>query len=64
MPTIFYTHSAADRQWPELANLICSEDPEDKQGRAKAVVDKPALADWFFYYRIQKFVHAFYVNIL
>ena len=22
LPTIFFTHSAADHQWPELANLI------------------------------------------
>ena len=36
----------------------------DKQAHAKAVVDNPALADWFFYYRIQKFVDAFYVNTL
>ena len=64
LPTIFFTRSATDHQWPELANLICPEDPEDKQARAKAVVDNPALADWFFYYRIQKFVDAFYVNTL
>ena len=64
LPTIFYTHSAADHQWPELAQLICPKDPEDKQARAKAVIDNPALADWFFYYRITKFVDAFYVNIL
>ena len=64
LPTIFFTNSAADHQWPELAQLICPEDPEDKQARAKAVVDNPALADWFFYYRIQKFVDAFYVNTL
>ena len=64
LPTIFFTHSAADHQWPELAHLICHEDPEDKQARVKAVIDNPALADWFFYYRIQKFVDAFYVNIL
>ena len=23
LPTVFFTHSAADTQWPELANLIC-----------------------------------------
>ena len=27
LPTIF-THSAADNQWPELAQFICPEDPE------------------------------------
>ena len=64
LPTIFFTHSAADHQWPELASLICPEDPDDKQARAKAVVNNPALADWFFTYRIQKFVEVFYVGIL
>ncbi len=23
MPTVFFTHSAADSQWPELSHLIC-----------------------------------------
>uniref|UniRef100_A0A1X7U4Y7 Helitron helicase-like domain-containing protein n=1 Tax=Amphimedon queenslandica TaxID=400682 RepID=A0A1X7U4Y7_AMPQE len=63
LPTIF-THSAADHQWPELAHLICPEDPEDKQACVKGVIDNPALADWCFYYRIQKFVDAFYLNTL
>ena len=26
--TIFFTHSAADLQWPELARLICPDDPD------------------------------------
>ena len=26
LPTIFFTHSAADLQWPELAHLICPEE--------------------------------------
>uniref|UniRef100_A0A1X7VMZ5 Uncharacterized protein n=1 Tax=Amphimedon queenslandica TaxID=400682 RepID=A0A1X7VMZ5_AMPQE len=64
LPTIFFTHSAADHQWPELASLICPEDPDNKQARVKAVIDNPALADWFFYYRIQKFVDAFYIHTL
>ena len=45
-------------------SLICPEDPDDKQARAKAVVNNPALADWFFTYRIQKFVEVFCVGIL
>ena len=64
LPTIFFTHSAADHQWPELADLICPEDPEDKQAHARAVINNPALADWFFTYRIQIFVEVFYVGIL
>ena len=30
MPTVFFTHSAADMQWPELANLICPN-PADRR---------------------------------
>lgn len=64
LPTIFFTHSAANHQWPELAQLICPKDPDSKQARVKAVVDNPALADWFFYHRMQKFVEAYYVGVL
>ena len=64
LPTIFFTHSAADHQWPELAQLICPEEPDSKEVRVKAVVDNPALADWFFFHRIQKFVDTFYVDVL
>ena len=64
LPTIFFTHSAADLQWPELARLICPEDPESRTSRTKAVIENPAIADWFFYHRVQKFIEAFYVGVL
>lgn len=64
LPTIFFTHSAADLQWPELAHLICPEDPDSLASRVKAVNENPALADWFFCHRVQKFVEAFYVGVL
>lgn len=64
LPTIFFTHSAADLQWPELARLICLEDHESSSARIKAVNDNPALADWFFCHRVQKFVEVFYVGLL
>jgi hypothetical protein len=56
--------SAADLQWPELARLICPDDPDSSSARAKAVQENPAIADWFFYQRIQKFIDAFYVAVL
>ena len=37
LPTIFFTHSAADLQWPELARLICPEDPESSSNRNRAL---------------------------
>ena len=63
LPTVFFTHSAADHQWPELAQLICS-DPDSRTARAKAVIENPALADWFFYHRVMEFFKAFYVGVL
>ena len=64
LPTIFFTHSAADNHWPELARLICSNEPSSRADRSAAVIDDPATADWFFYHRIQLFIEAFYVNVL
>ena len=64
LPTIFFTHSAADLQWPELAHLICPEDPNTPATRVKAVNENPAIADWFFCHRVQKFLDAFYVGVL
>lgn len=59
LPTIFFTHSAADLQWPELARLICPDNSESPSSRTKAVIDNPALTDWLFYHRVQKFVKVF-----
>ncbi len=64
LPTVFFTHSAADIQWPELARLLCPDDPECSGSRSKAVVENPCLADWFFYHRITKFMDMFYKGIL
>ena len=64
MPTVFFTHSAADNQRPELARLICTDNPKSSSSRSTAVNQNPAIADWLFYERISKFVEAFYVVIL
>ena len=64
LPTIFFTHSAADLQWPELACLICLEGPDAAASRVKAVNENPAIADWLFFYRVLKFVEAFYIGVL
>ena len=64
MPTVFFTHSAADGQWPELARLICADNPDSSSSRSSAVSENPAIADWLFYERISKFIKAFYVGIL
>ena len=64
LPTIFFTHSAADLQWPELAQLICPDNPDSRTARTKAVIDNPALSDWFFYHRVMEFLKAFYTGVL
>ena len=64
LPTVFLTHSAADIHWPELAELICPNNPQDRAARTRAVIENPAIADWFFYHRIKLYLHHFYVDIL
>ena len=64
LPTVFFTHSAADLQWPELARLLGVEDHNNSTARSKAVIENPCLADWFFYHRIIKFMDVFYKGIL
>ena len=61
LPTIFFTHCAADLQWPELARLIFPEEPESRSSRTKAVIENPAVADWFFYHRVHEFIKYYYV---
>ena len=48
LPTVFFTHSAADLQWPELAQLICPDDLNCRTSHSKALNENPAIADWFF----------------
>ncbi len=48
LPTVFFTHSAADLQWPELTRLLCPEDSEIQ------------LSLTGFHERIMKFVDAFH----
>ena len=51
-------------QWPELANSICQDSPEDTSAHRHAVTDNPAVADWFFFERFQQFLKCFYLEIL
>ena len=48
LPTVFFTLSAADLQWPELANLLNVEEAENSTARSRAVIENPCMADWFF----------------
>ena len=64
LPTMFFTHSAADLQWPELARLICPDNPDNRSKRSEALVENPAVADCFFYQRIRLFIKDFYEDTL
>ena len=64
LPTIFFTHSAANLQWPELARLICLDNPDSRTAQAKAVIENPAVTDWFFYHRVTEFIKVFYIAVL
>ena len=64
LPTAFFTLSAADLQWPELADLLDVEAPQNSAARSRAVIENPCMADWFFYHRVMKFMDAFYVDIM
>ena len=61
LPTIFFTHSAADLQWPELANVICPDDHNSRSSRTKAVIENLAVSDC---YRVLEFIKAYYVRVL
>ena len=64
LPTVFFTLSAADLQWPELAKLLNVENHGNSAARSKAVVENPCLTNWFFYHRVLNFMDAFYINLL
>ena len=61
---MFFTLSAADLQWPELAELLDVEPVENGASRSRAVIENPCIADYFFYCRVIKFMDAFYVDTL
>ena len=64
LPSVFFTHSAADLQWPELARLLCPDHADDRAARSRGVIENPAIADWFFHQRIHHFLHFFYQDLL
>ena len=64
LPTIFFTHSAADLHWPELTQLTNPEYGYSRSNQNEALIENPATSDWFFYHRIEEFIKTFYVGIL
>jgi len=48
LPTVFFTLSEADLQWPELANLLGAEERDNNAARSNAVIDNPCLTDLIF----------------
>ena len=56
--------STANLQWSELPNLTFQDSPVDASARRRAVTDKSAVADWFFYDQFQQFLKCIYLDIL
>ena len=61
LPTVFFTLSATDLQWPKMAKLLNVKNYDNSAARSKAVVE---LTNWFFYHRVLNFMDAFYVSLL
>ena len=74
LPTVFFTHSAADLSGQNLpaSSALMMQTPVQlaaKQSRRTLPLLRRTLplliiADWFFYQRIIKFIDAFYVGVL
>ena len=64
LPTVFFTLSAADLQWPELANLLGVEELDSSSARSNAVINNPCLADLFFYHRVMKFMDIYFTRTM
>lgn len=64
LPTAFFTLSARDLQWPELAHLPDVGVSQSSAARSRAVIENPCMADWFFYQRVIKFMDVFYMDIM
>ena len=66
LPMVFFTHSAANTQCPELTKLIFPNDQHSSSWMNAAIADNSAIVDWLFFlaHRIDKFINAFYIGIL
>ena len=56
--TVFFTLSAADLQWPELADLFDVVNAENSTARSRAVIKNPCLTNW----HVMKFMSVFFVD--
>jgi len=67
MPTIFFTISAADYQWPDLYRMMPGANSSSESTlaqRVQAVNDNPNIADEFFVQRAESFVKVFLEDCL
>ena len=63
-PTLFFTLSAADIQWPELYRLLDSDgntisstnEQIENRRRTKLLIDNPLIVAWFFKHRADSFI--------
>ena len=64
LPTIFFTHSAADTQWDDLYRLMINEDKDIPRSKSACLIDNPAIASYFFHVKINKYIKTYYQNLL
>ena len=64
LPTIFFTHSAADLLWPNLARLMSPSNPDSSASHRQALAEKLCHCWLFLHKGIHCFIEKFYVGIL
>ena len=63
-PLVYPLSSSHTVQLISSGQSWCPDDPDSSTRRSRAVIENPAIADWFFHHRFQKFIDAFYVGVL
>ena len=61
LPTVFFTHSAVDLHWPELARLICPDDPDSSTNCSKVASGEPSYCRLVFSSSNSK-VHGYFLH--
>ena len=64
MTTIFFTFSYADNHLYDLHRLMPGKTAQNKTERYRNVLKNPHLVDWYFSFRLNKFLEVVFDGIL
>lgn len=64
VPTTFFTFSYPDFHLSDLHRLMPGKLPQTKSERQKKCLQNQHLVDWYFSYRLNKFLEVFFDDIL